>query len=83
MSYWGGSGGGGDNGIPAWEGASAVNSQIGAPMPKKVVAADLSNGQLTVRLRVRVGTPLLSKTLLATSASPLAFWVENKGQQLS
>ena len=80
VNYWGGAGGTTDTGIGSWQGISSTLSPIGGPITRAVVAGDLSGGQVTLRLRYRLGTASTNKTLLAATGGVLQFWAENKYQ---
>lgn len=68
-------------GVPTWVGRSGVEESTGSPFMHTVVDADLDSGFVHCRLLVRADLADPPKTLYATNASPLLFWVKNLGPQ--
>ena len=65
-------------GVPAWCGGGGVSQGIGAPHFYTVVAGDISNGLVTLRLFAK-SENTTAKTLYAVATLPLQFNVRNLG----
>lgn len=69
--------GGGDStngqGVQAWRGHTSVLVALGGTAPLTLVAADISGGNVTMRLRYRTNTAD-NKTLRANASNPLQVW---------
>lgn len=65
------------NGIAGWRGAASMETVLGSPVHKTLVAGDISSGKVTLRLRYSVPG---NKTLYADGTNwTLEFWAKNLG----
>jgi hypothetical protein len=67
------------DGTPAWFGFGGQNTVCGIPVRYTVQAGDISNGQVTFRLRARTGAG--NRIIQASATDPFQFAVENIGPQ--
>lgn len=67
-----------DNGSVSWFGQGSRFVDITGPITRTIASADISGGNVIVRLRHRTA-PAANKTLVATTAGPLFFIALNRG----
>ena len=78
VNYFATAGGASGYGVPNWAGIANAQSNAGGPYLYTLVAADISSGTVTLRLRYRTSAAS-NKTLYAQSILPLQFYAKNLG----
>ena len=71
-------GGATGTGVPSWTGQGALYDFVGGSWCRTLVAADISAGTTTLRLRYRTASAAV-RTLFATTDNPFQFTVKNLG----
>lgn len=71
-----------DAGLPGWFGQVSRFVDVNAPAYRTLASADISGGNVIVRLRHRTGTAA-NKSLIATTANPLFLTARNIGPHVA
>ena len=72
-----------DFGWQAWRGHASALHSVGAPASRTMASADISGGNVIMRIRHKTGTAA-NKTFYATTANgPLYFQVRNQGPHVA